>query len=133
MLRSLQFSLLAVIAGLLINSAAMAASGKDIGYSLQKWMPLSVSVTETTNSLEATVVSKEPMVSQDLYLSMMHALCQSVITSPGALQGLGDVVITNNSSKQGFVFLGGEQQCAEYLTLPDSAQNNWLLSKTNSF
>lgn len=111
----------------LLGLANGAETKSSLTNALKMWEPSTVSISNGV----ATVRTKENRVTEQIYLAMVGGVCILTLTEPGSLSTLSEVKFLNRHGRQGYIFKGGETDCAEYVNLPIKKTKTWVLSRTH--
>ena len=85
--------------------------------SLWLWAPMSIDF----NGSRVTVVTKEYLLTKKIYHAMIAiGTCPMVITDPGMLSNVSEILILERDGRSGLLFMGGELQCTKLVNTPIS-------------
>lgn len=119
------------LTSILFLAPAIAIAGSQeaqIQKSLEMWQPKAVKLQGAALS----VISKERRITDTIYQAMITAgLCMGTISRPTSLDGVSEIRILNKFGRQGYVFEGGDSECAEIVKMPVNKTKIYILGRTH--
>lgn len=108
-------------------SISVQAAPKSLAESLSPWAPLSV----TLNAGTLKIVTPQDRVTDSIYSAILkHGVCGSLWLNPGGWSGVTEVQVLNKYARQGYVFEGGENECAALGKLSGEESDRYVLGLT---